>query len=161
MAIALCYFVIVGDEDRTRHTPVGDIGFGARFCLALGVVGPVRFEMLCKQKVRRQGMEVAFSHQYDAGRKWRDDSADDFRPRFLKRLRQYAYAKFERRGSRETNLETIAGEIDLVGRIALPHRKDDVDRFGEDLVAVLIEYSDGLRIRRESAWTYAHHKAAL
>ena len=46
VAVALCYFVIVGNENRARHTPVGNIGFGARFCLALGVVGPVRFEML-------------------------------------------------------------------------------------------------------------------
>jgi phenylpropionate dioxygenase-like ring-hydroxylating dioxygenase large terminal subunit len=46
VAVALRYLVIVGDEDRTRHAPVGDIGFGAGFGLALGIVGPVRLEVL-------------------------------------------------------------------------------------------------------------------
>jgi hypothetical protein len=106
-------------------------------------------------------MEIAFSHQYDAGRKRRDDGADDFRARFLKRLCQYADAKLERGGSRETDLETIAGKIDIVGRIALPDGENDVDRLGENLVAILIQYSDRLGIGRERARTYAHDKAPL
>src|SRR5215467_15409760 len=106
-------------------------------------------------------MEIAFSHQYDAGREWRDDCPDDLRPRFLERLCQYADAKLKRGGPRETDLETIAGEIDVVGRIALPHGKDDVDRLGENLVAILIQYSDRLGIRRQRARTYAHDKATL
>src|SRR5215468_4313758 len=106
-------------------------------------------------------MEITFSHQYDAGREWRDDCPDDLRPRFLKRLCQYADAKLKRGSPRETDLETIARKIDIVGRIALPHRKDDVDRLGENLVAILIKNSDRLGIRRQRTRTYAHDKAPL
>ena len=148
VAVALRHLVVVGDENRARHAPVGDVGFGAGLGLALGVVRPVRLEMLCKQKVRRQRMEVAFAHQHDAGRKRRHHGADDFRPRLLERLCQDADAEFERGGAREADLETVVGEIDVVGRIALPDRQDDVDRFGENLVAVLVEYADRLANRR-------------
>src|SRR5262249_35050633 len=105
--------------------------------------------------------EIAFSHQHDAGGEWRDDCPNNFRARFLERLCQYADAKFKRGGPRETNLETIAGKIDIVGRIALPHRKDDVDRLSENLVAILIKNSDRLGIRRQRTRTYAHDKAPL
>src|SRR5262249_51701804 len=106
-------------------------------------------------------MEIAFSHQHDTWREWRDDCPDDFRPRFLERLCQYADAKLKRGGARETDLETIARKIDIVRRIALPHRKDDVDRLGENLVAILIKNSDRLGIRRQRARTYAHDEAPL
>src|SRR5215475_2471670 len=106
-------------------------------------------------------MEIALSHQHDTRGEWRDDCSDDFRSRFLERLCQNADAKLKRGGSRETDLEAIAGKIDVVGRIALPHRENDVDRLGENLVAILIQYSDRLEIRRQSARTYAHDKASL
>ena len=67
----------------------------------------------------------------------------------------------ERGGFRKADLEAVVGKIDVVGRIALPHRQDDVDGLGENLVAVLIEDADGFRIRAERAGRDAHDEAAL
>src|SRR5262249_16529360 len=106
-------------------------------------------------------MGIAFSHQHDTWREWRDAWPDDFRPRLLERLCQYADAKLKRGSARETDLETIARKIDIVRRIALPHRKDDVNRLGENPVAILLKNSDRLGIRRQRARTYAHDEAPL
>ena len=106
-------------------------------------------------------MEVALAHQHDAGRKRRHHGADDFRPRLLKGLCQDADAELERGGAREADLETVVREIDIVGRIALPDRQDDVDRLGENLVAVEVEDADRLGIGGERAGADAHHEAPL
>ena len=87
-------------------------------------------------------MEVALAHQHHAGRERRHHGADDFRPRLLEGLGQHADAELERGGVGKADLEAVVGKIDVVGRIALPDRQDDVDRLGENLVAVLIEDAD-------------------
>ena len=51
----------------------------------------------------------------------------------------------------KADLEAVVGEIDVVGRIALPDRQDHVDRLGEDLVAVQVENADRFAVRGERA----------
>src|SRR6186997_3549227 len=104
-------------------------------------------------------VKVTLPHQDDAGRKRRDHRADDFRPWLLKRFGKHAYAEFERRGAREGDLETIVREVDVVRRVALPDREDDVDRLRENLVSVEVENSDRFRIRGEGACAHAHDEA--
>src|SRR4029079_3250282 len=106
-------------------------------------------------------MKVTLPHQDDAGRKRRDHSANDFRPWLLKRFGKHAYAELERRGARADDLETVIWEVDVVRRVALPQREDDVDRLSADLVAVEVENSDRFRIRGEGACAHAHDEAAL
>src|SRR4249919_4108764 len=106
-------------------------------------------------------MKVTLAHQHDTGRKGRDHRADDFWPWLLKRFGKHAYAEIERRSAREGDLETIVREVDVVRRVALPDREDDVDRLRENLVAVEIEDAYRLRIGRQRASADSHHEAAL
>src|SRR6185312_9243883 len=106
-------------------------------------------------------MKVTLPHQDDAGRKRRDYRADDFRPWLLKRFGKHAYAELERCGAREGDLETVIREVDVVRRVELPDREDDIDRFCENLVTVEVENSDRFRIRGESARAHAHDETAL
>src|SRR5262249_49817919 len=104
-------------------------------------------------------MEVALAHQDYAGRKRRNYRSNDFRTRLLEWLRQNANPKLEGGRASEADLKAIAGKIDVVGRIALPHRQNHVDGFGENLVAIFIQYSDRLRIRGERARADAHYES--
>src|ERR1700752_2167491 len=106
-------------------------------------------------------MKVTLPHQDNAGRKRRDHRADDFRPWLLKRFGKDADAELERRGTRERDLETIVEKVDVVRRVTLPDREDDVDRLRENFVAVEIENADRLRIGRQRASADSHHEAAL
>src|SRR5258708_35217816 len=98
--------------------------------------------MFGKQEVRREWMEVALAHQDNAGRKRRDNGADNLRPRLLKRLREDADAEFECGGARKSNFSAGIGEIAVVGRVALPNRQDHIRWFGGKLVAVEIDHPD-------------------
>src|SRR6185312_9024814 len=106
-------------------------------------------------------MEVALAHQYDTGRKRRHDRAHDFRARLLKWFGEDTDAELERRSACKGDLETVIRQVNVVRRVALPHREDDVDRFCENLVAVEVENPDRFRVRGESARTHAHDDAAL
>src|SRR4029077_3629992 len=117
--------------------------------------------MLGQKEIGRQRMEVALAHKHYARRKWRHHGSNDLRPRLLKWFRQDADAEVERGRVRKADLETIVGEIDIVGRIALPYRQYDVDCLGEDRVAVQVEDADRFRIRRERAGADAHHETPL
>ena len=61
----------------------------------------------------------------------------------------------------KVTLKRLSGKVDVVGRIALPDREDDVDRLGENLVAVQVEDSDRLGIGGEGAGAHAHDEAPL
>src|SRR4029079_469043 len=99
-------------------------------------------------------MKVALPHEDNAWRKRRDHRADDFRSRLLKRLGEDSDAELERRSACEGDLEAVVREVDVVGRVALPDREDDVDRLGKNLVAVEVEDSDRFGIRRKGARTH-------
>ena len=64
-------------------------------------------------------------------------------------------------GLRGGDLEAVAGKIDVVRRVALPDREDHVDRFGEQLVAVLVEHAERLGVRRQRAGADAEDEAPL
>jgi len=87
-------------------------------------------------------MEVSFAHQHNAGRERCHYGADDLWPRFLQRFGQEADAEMQRSGAFNRHLEPVVGEVDLVGRVALPDRQDHVDRIGEDFVAVDVEQAE-------------------
>src|SRR5512136_739148 len=106
-------------------------------------------------------MKVALAHQNDTGRERRHHGADDLRPRLLERLAHDAHAELERGAAREADLKAVAGEIDIVRRIALPYRQDYVDRVSEDLIAVLIENTDRFAIGGQRTWAHAHHETPL
>ena len=61
----------------------------------------------------------------------------------------------------DRHLEAVVGEIDIVRRLALPDRQDDVDRLGEQLVAVDVEQADGFRVRGERTSRHAEDEAPL
>src|SRR4026207_1490600 len=106
-------------------------------------------------------MEVALAHQHDTWRKRRHDRPDDFRAWLLKRLGEDTDAELERCSACEGDSEAVIREIDVVRRTAPPHREDDVNRLGKNLVVVEIENPDCFRIRGESARAHAHDEAAL
>src|SRR6185503_19423153 len=106
-------------------------------------------------------MKVTLAHQYNTGRKRCHDCADDFRARLLKRLGEDSDTELERRSAREGDLETVIREVNIVRRVALPDREDDVYRLRENLVAVEIEDADCLRIGRQRASADSHYEAAL
>ena len=93
-------------------------------------------------------MKIAFAHQHDAGRKWGNNSADNFRPRLLKGLSKNADAEVKRGSPGETDLKAIVWEIDIVWRVALPHGKNDVDCLCENLVAILVQNPDRFAVGR-------------
>ena len=106
-------------------------------------------------------MEVALTHQHDAGRKRRHYGADDFRPRLLKRLCHHTDAEFERGGAFDRYLEAVVRKVDVVRRLALPDRQNDVDRLGKNLVAVFIEQVERFGVGGQRAGAYAEDEAAL
>src|SRR5207248_1496922 len=104
-------------------------------------------------------MEVALAHKRHAGREGRDYSADDFRSGLLEGLCENADAELKRGRAREADLEAIVGEIDIVRRIAFPYREDNVDRFSENLVAILVQDADRFRIGCQRTGADAQHEA--
>jgi hypothetical protein len=44
------------------------------------------------------------------------------------------------------NLEAVLGKLNVVGRLTFPDRKDDLNYLGKQLVAVLPQYSQSLRV---------------
>jgi len=63
--------------------------------------------------------------------------------------------------ARGRDLVAVVRKVDVVGRIALPDRQDDVDRLGEHLVAVLLQDAEGFRIRGQRAGTNAEDEPAF
>src|SRR5215468_533113 len=98
--------------------------------------------MLNQEKIGRQWMEVTLAHEHHAWGERRDHGPNNLGSRLLKRLRQNADSKFERSSARETDLEPVIGEINIVWWVTFPDGQDDVDRFGENLVAIEIKNSD-------------------
>ncbi len=160
-AVARRRLVVVEHADRARHPPVRDVRFRARLGLALAVILPVRLQVLGQEKVGRQRMEVALSHQHDARRERRHHRAHDLRPRLLVGLGHDADAEIERHGARGRDLVAVVGKVDVVGRTALPDGEDDVDRLGEHLVAILVEDAERLGVGGQRAGAHAQDEAAF
>ena len=112
--------VVVGDENGARDAPFRRIRLHAGLDLAFGVVGPVRGQPLRQQEVRRQRMEIALAHRDHALRERRDHRADDLGPRLLERLGHDAGAEREIHVRARGDLEAVARQVDVVGRLALP-----------------------------------------
>jgi len=106
-------------------------------------------------------MEVTLSHVHDAGRERRHHRAHDLRPRLLVGLGHDADAEIERHRARGRDLVAVVGKIDVVGRTALPDGEDDVDRLGEQLVAILVEDAERLGVSGQRAGAHAQDEAAL
>ena len=105
-------------------------------------------------------MKVALAHCDHAFRERRHYGADDLRPGFLVRLVHDTPAHFRNAGLRRRHLESIAGKIDGVGRVALPDRENDIDRLREYLGAVFAEYSERFRIRSQCTGADAEYETA-
>ena len=121
----------------------------------------MRLEMLRQQEIRRQRMEVALAHLDHARREGRQHGAADLRPRLLVGLAHVADAEMERARLGGRYFEAVVGQVDIVGRLALPDRQDHVDRLGEDLVAVLVEDAERFGVGGERARADPEDEAAL
>ena len=137
-AIARCGLVVVGDEDRARHAPVGDVGLAAGLGLALGSsCSQCDFRCFDSRKFADSGWKSRLPISTTPGENGATTvptiSGRGFWNGFAMKPTPSSSAAVRAK----SNLEAVVGEIDVVGRIALPDRQDDVDRFGENLVAVL------------------------
>jgi hypothetical protein len=72
-----------------------------------------------------------------------------------------ADAEIERHRAPGRDLVAVVGKFDVVGRIALPDREDDVDRLREHLVAILLEDAERLGIGRQRARAHSQDEASL
>ena len=116
-----------------------------------------------QQEVGRHRVKVALAHGDHALGMRRHDGADNFRAWFLvgfvhDAAADIGFLRFCRR-----DLEAVVGEVDVIGRVALPDGEDHVDGFGEQLVALLLRQakSKSLGIGGQCARADAEYEAAL
>ena len=134
-----CGGFIIRHEHRAGHTPVADLRSLTCELLALRVVGPVAGQPLRQQKVRRHGVKVALPHGNHALGVRRHHGAHDFGQAVLIRLHQHATTDGGHLSFTRGDFESVVGEFNVVGRVALPDSQDDVNGFSKHLVAVLVQ----------------------
>ena len=106
-------------------------------------------------------MEVTGTHRDDALGERRHDGADDLGAGLLQRFGQYADAEFEIECLLGGDIEPVCPGARANRGLALPDRGDDVDGFGEHLVAVLVEDAERLGVRGQRARADAEDEAAV
>ena len=91
----------------------------------------------------------------------RHHGADDLGVRTLEWPRHDADADRRVVGLARGDLERVAGQVDVVGRLALPDFQNHINGMAEELGAVQIEHPQRLEVGRQRAGADAENEAAL